>query len=448
MHDPMSNGQVGPSGRRLIPDRARPGRLFPYFLIAGLVALAVATATGLVASKRASEAVAIDEVREMGESIVSTVVEPNLSPALIAGDQRAITAFDQLVRDEILSEMATGVRVLARDGEILYADELGLIGERPRVGTEQASAFREEPMSASVTELDEAGSQLESRFDRMLRVYVPVETSSGEKLLVAIDSPFESAAGSHSRQIRTAFGPVIFGAVLVLGMLHIPLVWDMTRRLQQSQDAREELLGRAIEASNLEDLRIATELHDGVIQDLTANSFNLAAVDAMIGDGDYPEVRELVRSSASSIRESISALRELIVEIYPPNLRDEGMDSVIEKFLAAAAKDGLQTSFETQGFPDLTPEMALLVYRTVRESVRNTVKHAAAEHLYIKVSDGTRPFVVEVTDDGKGFSVDEVPESGHFGLRLLSDLARDLGAKLELVSAPGQGTSVRLEAIL
>jgi signal transduction histidine kinase len=417
-------------------------------LIAGLIALAVATATGLLASRRAAEAVAIDEVREMGESIVSTVVEPILSPALVAGDQRAVDAFDQLVRDEILSEVAVGVTVLARSGTILYANEPGLIGESQRIGTEEALALQEEPRSALVTEFDEARSPLEARFGRLLRVHVPVDTSGGEKLLIVIDSPYETAVGSHSRQIWAAFGPVIFGAVLVLGVLHIPLVWDMTRRLQQSQDEREELVGRAIEASNLEDLRIANELHDGVIQDLTANSFSLAAVDGLIRDGDYPEASDLVQESASSIRASILALREVITEIYPPDLRDEGMDSVIEELLISAAKNGLQTSYETQGFPDLTPELDLLTYRTVRESVRNTLKHAEAEHLCIKVSDGTRPFVVEVADDGKGFSVDEAPESGHIGLRLLSDMARDLGAKLKVVSAPGQGTSVRLEAVL
>jgi signal transduction histidine kinase len=448
MGNSMRKERVGRSGRRLVPDRARPGRLFPYFLIAGLIALAVATTTGLLASKRAAEAVAIDEVRELGESFVATVVEPNLTPDLLAGNQQAIAAFDQLIRDQILSDLAIRVRLSAPDGRILYADEPELIGETQGVEVEKAWALLQEQQSAIVAEFDEAGNQLEAQFGRLLQVFVPVETSSGEKLLLEIDSPFESAAASHSRQIWAAFVPIIFGAVLVLGVLHLPLVWDMTRRLQQSQDEREELLGRAIEASNLEDLRIATELHDGVIQDLAANSFNLAAVDGLIQDGDYPEVRDLVHSSASSIRASILALRELIVEIYPPNLRDEGMDSVIEKFLATAAKDGLRTSFETQGFPDLPPELELLAYRTVRESVRNTVKHAAAEHLCIKVSDGTRPFVVEVTDDGKGFSGDEAPESGHFGLRLLSDLARDLGAKLDVVSAPGQGTSVRLEAIL
>lgn len=443
----MSNERAGRSGRRLLPDRALPGRLFPYFLIAGVVAVGVATGSGLLASRRVAAAVAFDEVREAGVSIVNNVVEPNLSPALIAGDQGAIDTFDQLARDQILSDTAMRVRLWAADGRILYSDEPEVIGEALGPEAKAAWALPNDHDSAIVAELDGVGNQLEARFGRLLQVYVPVEAPNGEKLLFEMNSPY-SAAAHHSRQIWLAFVPVVFGAVLVLGAFHLPLVWNMTSRLQQSQEQREELLQRAIAASNLEDLRIATELHDGVIQDLAANSFNLAAIDDLIRDDDYPEVRDLVHRSADSIRASMTALRELVVEIYPPNLRDEGMESVIRDFLDLAANDGLAISLEAMSVPDLTPELELLTYRTVRESVRNVVKHAAAEHLWVKVSSGTRPFVVEVTDDGKGFAVDEVPESGHFGLRLLSALAGDLGAKLEVVSAPGQGTSVRLEAIL
>jgi len=87
-----------------------------------------------------------------------------------------------------------------------------------------------------------------------------------------------------------------------------------------------------------------------------------------------------------------------------------------------------------------------LAFRTVRESVHNTIKHAQAQTLRVEITNGTSPFVVEITDDGKGFSPDVPPETGHQGLRLLSDLAADLGAKLEVISAPGDGTLVRLAA--
>jgi signal transduction histidine kinase len=80
--------------------------------------------------------------------------------------------------------------------------------------------------------------------------------------------------------------------------------------------------------------------------------------------------------------------------------------------------------------------------------VRNAAAHGEAGRIAIEVSrrDGSASLLV--SDDGLGFSVDEAlarPAEGHFGLRLLSDQARDAGGTLEINSTPGQGTRLHLE---
>ena len=99
---------------------------------------------------------------------------------------------------------------------------------------------------------------------------------------------------------------------------------------------------------------------------------------------------------------------------------------------------------------ELPPATEALLFRVAQEAVRNVRAHADARRLDVSVTTGDGRVTLEVADDGRGFTPAEAPAAnapeGHFGLRLLADLARDSGADFELVSAPGAGTRVRLEA--
>jgi signal transduction histidine kinase len=243
---------------------------------------------------------------------------------------------------------------------------------------------------------------------------------------------------AHSSKTWLALIPIIFGSLLVLGIIHVPLALNMSTRLRRHQEQREGLLQRAIEASNLERRRVAA-------QDLATVSFRLAALEDPIRKGDHAEALDRVHRSADSVRSSIADLRTLMVDIYPPNLREDGLERAIAQLLDTAEEAGLATSFEIKGSPHLTPELEVLTYRTVRESLHNTLKHADARNLRVTISNTTHPLEVEIADDGTGFSAGDDPRDGHLGLKLLSDLAGDLEADLEVSSIPGQGTSVRLE---
>jgi len=96
----------------------------------------------------------------------------------------------------------------------------------------------------------------------------------------------------------------------------------------------------------------------------------------------------------------------------------------------------------------LSEEATLLLYRAAQEAVRNAVGHGKAGRVWVHVTAQDGRASLLVSDDGGGFSVDEQvakPAAGHFGLRLLGDQARDAGGKLDIDSAPGHGTRLRLE---
>ncbi|MGI8683440.1 MAG: ATP-binding protein [Mycobacteriales bacterium] len=89
--------------------------------------------------------------------------------------------------------------------------------------------------------------------------------------------------------------------------------------------------------------------------------------------------------------------------------------------------------------------------RVAQEAIRNVANHAGARTAVLRLTVSSTCAVLTVTDDGQGFEPEAVadrPATGHLGLVVLRDIAADAGADLRLDSAPGQGTSVRLEVPL
>jgi signal transduction histidine kinase len=86
--------------------------------------------------------------------------------------------------------------------------------------------------------------------------------------------------------------------------------------------------------------------------------------------------------------------------------------------------------------------------RLTQEALRNACKHADPDTVSIAITAGEREATLEVEDDGSGFDPASAPREGHFGLRLLDDLARAARGRLELDSAPGKGTRVRVSVPL
>ncbi len=435
------------TGRSLTRERIRERAPIVYLFVAGVVSIVIALGAGILASRTVGTNDALEEVKAAGEWIARTVGEPNLSEALIAGDRRAVEDFDRLIRTQVLPNSVVRVKVWSADGRVIYSDEPTLISKTFGLRPEEIDALENDETLAAISENDDPANESEADLGRLLQVYVPVQALDGERLLFEMYFPYELVT-SHTSKTWLALIPIILGSVVVLGIIHVPLAISMSTNLRQHQEQREALLRRAIAASDFERRRVAGDLHDGVIQELAVASILLATVDEIMPNGDHPEAVDLVHRSADVIRATMADLRSLVVDVYPPKLREQGIECAIADLVDSASDAGLATSLEMHGRPDLTPELEVLAYRTVRESVHNTLKHANAQTLRVTLSNGTRPFVVEITDDGNGFSPDIAPADGHFGLRLVSDLAADVGAELRVTSTPGEGTSVRLEAVL
>jgi signal transduction histidine kinase len=133
-----------------------------------------------------------------------------------------------------------------------------------------------------------------------------------------------------------------------------------------------------------------------------------------------------------------------LAEIHPPELQAGGLATALADLIAPAATAGIQASVSVDGIEGSSDAAAALVWRVAQEAVRNAIRHSGASTLAVTVRRADGRMTLEVVDDGVGFDP-EVRDPDRFGLRGLRSLVTDVGGRLEVRSAVGEGTTVRME---
>ena len=145
----------------------------------------------------------------------------------------------------------------------------------------------------------------------------------------------------------------------------------------------------------------------------------------------------------------MKSLRSLLVEIYPPNLMEEGLESGLSDLLTRCSNRGLVTELRVRlpAQPLEAPTLTL-VYRGAQEALRNVVKHAHATRVSVDVTVERGLARLIVSDDGAGIdgeSFGSQATEGHVGLKVLGDLVAERGGRLTLVNPATGGTSFCME---
>ena len=409
------------------------------FLAAGFLMLVIVLLATARLSGRAASREAIDDAVATTELLAHSVAEPALPPGLVDGDIGAVDRLDRAVLQRLLVDDVVRIKIWDASGRILYSDKTQLIGADYGLGEEEQAVLTGGGIEAEESDLSKPENRYERSSGGLLEVYTRVRSPEGEPLLFEVYYSAEQIAARQA-SVLGAFRPITVGGLLALVAVTTPLMWVLTRRLDRAARERERLLRAAVDASDAERRRIARDLHDTVVQDLTGTAYALSA--SARDGGASPETLE---SMASSMRGSLRSLRSLLVEIHPRDLRRTGLAAALVDLVAPAAGAGVAASVTTDRLGTIDDRDVALVWRVAQEAVRNSLRHADASRLDVKVwSEGPRT-VLEVADDGCGFDPAEARDRTHFGLRGLESLIADAGGTLQVTSAPGRGTRVRLE---
>lgn len=212
--------------------------------------------------------------------------------------------------------------------------------------------------------------------------------------------------------------------------------------LVESDRRRRELLSRLVSAQEEERTRIAGELHDDPIQQLFAAVLRLGMVSENLADADTRQALEAVRTIVEGV---ISRLRRMLFELEPVSLQTEGLGAALADYVELASQEGEPAfTLEDHLTVRLSREIGAIAYRVSLEALTNARKHAGATRITVRLEDDDDGVHAVVADDGAGFQLDAGGRSppGHMGLSAMRERLELAGGRLEIRSAPGEGTTV------
>jgi signal transduction histidine kinase len=422
--------------------------LFARFALTGLLAVLLIGVVGFVLVRHSATASAIRQAKEVTALAGRGIAQPLLTPRLLAGDRAALRRLDRAVHRRILRGTSiVRVKIWDEHGRIVYSDVRGLIGARFPLGADEYAALHGGGIAADASDLARPENRSERGFRKLVEVYAGLRASDGTRLLYEDYERSSTISASSQRQwegLLAALG----GALAVLYLIQLPLAYSLAQRLRRKQQEREQLLRRAIDASDLERRRIAADLHDGAVQRLAGVSLSLAAAAGGNGASERDQdhgLRVATSEAAAETRETIRELRTLLVDIYPPTLQRSGLRAALGDLLAPLRAAGIGVSVDVPEDAQLSDDTAALFYRVAQEAIRNARTHGGASDVRVALVRGSGEVRLVIEDNGRGFSHNDAGDAaaeGHFGLRLMQDLVDHAGGNLEIDSARGRGTSI------
>ena len=392
-------------------------------------------------SQTAARNEALNDARVTTELLAHSVAEPAIPKGMVDGDAGAIDRFDREVGQRLLVPDVQRIKIWREDGTVVYSDKTQLIGKRFALDDEQLDVLHSGATEGGLSDLRRRENRFETEEDGLLEVYSRIDSPEGEPLL------FEAYYSVSTVQQRAAEVLNPFRRISALGLsaillLGVPMIGVLTLRLTRASRARERLMERAIDSSEAERRRIARDLHDGAVQELAGTAFALSG--AAREPGTPPELRSVLTRSSEALRRSLRQLRSLLVEIHPPGLNAGGLGAALEDLTAQAAGAGVTPSVSVAGMEGTSDHVVALVWRVAQEAIRNAVRHAEATKVRIDVLGEGRQVSLTVEDDGVGFDPATDGRQDSYGLRGLQSLVEDGGGRLQVQSAPGAGTTVRM----
>ncbi|MCW2497898.1 ATP-binding protein [Jatrophihabitans sp.] len=409
---------------------------------ATIAVVALVAVAGSFASRHIAESESVHEVATLTDVLATSVVQPALADAM-STSTTAAHGLDGLVRSQVLSATLIRVKLWTPSGRILYSDEPRLVGRTFGLDPDGRRALTGPQTEAQVSDLDEPENQFERGDGKLLEVSRPVWTPSGQPLLFETYFRY-SMVSDRAAQLWRGFSGIMISSLLAILVLLTPLVWTLLGRARRASRQREAMLRRSMDASAEECRRIAATLHDGVVQELVAASFTVGGSERAARTNGEHELAASLQAAGETLRSSIGGMRSLLVDIYPASLREAGLASALRELAGTVRGPEVTVHLDDTAVGRLGIEQQETVYRLVQEWLRNAAAHAEATAVIFTLRRDKQHLLVVVADNGIGFDPETASPEGHFGLRLVRELATRAGGELALRTAPGAGTTWQL----
>ncbi len=228
---------------------------------------------------------------------------------------------------------------------------------------------------------------------------------------------------------------------------------DITRRKQaedeinRSHQELRELSARVLEAREEEKTRIARELHDELGQLLTALKMDLSWLRERLPAAN-PDLGAKADEMRALLDQTVTSTRRISADLRPLMLDDLGLADAANWLLDDFSKrSGMKCDIRVlaeHSLEDVSPAASTAVYRALQESLTNIGRHSGAKNVWVTFAGGNGSIQVEVEDDGRGISPEDLTKARSLGLRGMRERITYLGGSLDIARAPRGGTRLRI----
>lgn len=208
-----------------------------------------------------------------------------------------------------------------------------------------------------------------------------------------------------------------------------------------------EIKHRLSESREKERIRLAQELHDVPIQDLYGLIYQMDDLKDFVKDSDGERI---LYEHTQILNRIVNNLRTICRELRPPSLSPFGLEVAIRDHVEKLRDQNPNIHIHLDLIRDqqiLSDSLRLNLFRVYQQAISNVMRHSEAADIHIRFHWDEEMIVLEIEDNGKGFVVPkswvELVRRDHFGLVGLVERVEGIRGKLEIVSAPGEGTLVR-----
>lgn len=237
-------------------------------------------------------------------------------------------------------------------------------------------------------------------------------------------------------------------ALLLLGTL-LAVSFYKRNRLQQEKKMQEAIMRQqdlatraVIEAEENERRRIASDLHDGVGQIMSAAKMNLSGFESRL-HFDSEQDRQAFGNIIALVDESCREVRSVSHNMMPNALLKNGLSNAVKEFISKIDHSVLKVNLYTEGLNQrLDNDVEIVLYRVIQECVNNVIKHSGANTLDISLIRDADGLAATIEDNGKGFDMAMVAGREGIGLKNIRTRIQYLKGTVDFDSAPGRGTLV------
>ena len=191
-----------------------------------------------------------------------------------------------------------------------------------------------------------------------------------------------------------------------------------------------------------ERIAISRELHDDLGQSLTAVKMDLSSIKHSVTDN---EVLSKIIKVTELVSDTIKTVQRLTAQLRPQIIEDLGLEAAIQWYTKDFAKRSeIEINLNIASKIDISPDISLVVFRIIQESLTNVARHAAASHVEIKLRKTNNQLKLQITDNGIGISEKNLKAKDSFGLISMTERAASLGGELHIGKGNECGTILQL----